>query len=399
MQSNPSQFQLLANPSRAIGASYENLGRYVSRALVDEAAAEIRSWEGYAPSPLLDWPGLARSADVAEIRCKYEGQRFGIGSFKALGGAYAAIRAVRMKLAAEGCDLASVTVTTASDGNHGLSVAWGARRVGCRCVVFLHANVSTERQRLIEAMGAEVQRVAGNYDDSTAAAARTAKERSWILVADTTTEFDEQPIRVMSGYGLMVSEMEKQFPEGEAPTHIFLQGGCGGLAASVCGLYRERDNSAAAPSIIVVEPDRAACLYASAEAGRPILIEGDLDTIMSGLSVGEVSAVAWPVLSAGTDFFMTIPDSLAISAMQVFASGVYDPAVEIGDSGVAGIAGFLAANADPAARKALGIDRNSRILVIATEGPVDRTSYQRLISLKADAVSSAASAWATGARR
>ncbi len=394
MRRDANQFQLLANPLRQAGALYGDLDRYVGRALVREAADEITAWDGYAPSPLLDWQGLAKVSGVAEIRCKYEGTRFGIGSFKALGGAYAAMRAINLRLAEGKHDggLDQITVTTASDGNHGLSVAWGAGRAGCRSVVFLHANVSVERQRLIEAMGAEVQRVAGNYDDSTAAAAKAAAEKGWILVADTSTQFDEQPVRVMSGYGLMVAEMDSQYATGKGPTHIFLQGGCGGLAASVCGLYRERDNGAGSPVVVVVEPDRAACLYASAEAGKPVVIDGDLDTVMSGLSVGEVSAVAWPVLAPGGDFFMTITGELAIAAMRKFARGVYDAPVEIGDSGVAGIAGFMAANADPVSRARLRIDAESRILVIATEGAVDRASYERLISQNDDTAAAVASA-------
>jgi diaminopropionate ammonia-lyase len=394
MRRDANQFQLLANPLRQAGALYGDLDRYVGRALVREAADEITAWDGYAPTPLLDWPGLAKVSGVAELRCKYEGTRFGVGSFKALGGAYAAMRAINIRLAESKPDggLGQITVTTASDGNHGLSVAWGAGRAGCRSVVFLHANVSAERQRLIEAMGAEVQRVAGNYDDSTAAAAKAAAEKGWILVADTSPQFDEQPVRVMAGYGLMVSEMDSQYGTGKGPTHIFLQGGCGGLAASVCGLYRERGNGAGSPVVVVVEPDRAACLYASAAAGKPVVIEGDLDTVMSGLSVGEVSGVAWPVLAPGVDFFMTITDELAIAAMRKFARGVYDAPVEIGDSGVAGIAGFMAANADPVSRARLGIDADSRILVIATEGAVDRASYQRLISQDDDMAAAVASA-------
>lgn len=373
-------FSLSANPRRAPGSPYEPLRRFVSKELASEASLAIRAWEGYAPTPLLRWPGLARMAGVSLIFCKYEGTRFEIGSFKALGGAYAAMRAAKQHAAAKGLPIGSATLATASDGNHGLSVAWGAQRIGARAVVFLHANVSQGRQALIERMGAEIIRVAGNYDDSTSTAARVAAERGWVLVPDTSAAYDETPVRVMAGYGVIAEELADQIAEDETPTHIFLQGGCGGFAASLCGLFREADDTAAAPRIVIVEPDRAACLFASNRAGHAVMVSGDLDTVMTGLSVGEVSGVAWPVLRQGADAFMTITDRTAIAAMQIFASGRYDPPVQIGDSGVAGIAGFLALSGDAAARAALGIDEASRILVVATEGAVDAESYARLIA-------------------
>lgn len=390
MLANASRMQLAANASRTKTRAYGSLDRFVGWSRADEAVSEITQWSGYRPSPLLDWPRLAEANDVASIRCKYEGERFGLGSFKALGGAYAVLRAVNARLAATGAPphqagraaaLQDITVATASDGNHGLSVAWGARRAGCRSVVFLHENVSVGRERLIAGMGATVRRVAGNYDASTQAADKIARQHGWLLVADTASQFEENPIQVMAGYGVLVEELTAQYGDRGGPTHIFVQGGCGGLAAAVCGLFRQRDNSDAAPLFVVVEPEEAACLFQSARAGRPVTVDGALNTIMSGLSVGEVSAVAWPVLEYGADFFMTIPDDLAIGAMRLFARGAAgDPPVEIGDSGVAGLAGFLAANGSREARAALGIGRDSRILVIATEGPVDRESYDRLIA-------------------
>lgn len=377
---------IVANRSRRFGQPNGELKKYVSWAMADEAWREITSWDGYAATPLIEWSGLAKAIGVASIHCKYEGGRFNIGSFKALGGAYAALRALNTHLD-KACPNGNgalqpqdVTICTASDGNHGLSVAWGARRAGSKCVVFLHAGVSRSRQELIEAMGAEVRRVDGNYDVSTAQALSVSKAEGWILVADTAPEYSENPVRVMSGYGVMVRETLDQYGD-VAPTHIFLQGGCGGLAAGVVGLLRERDNSSTSPCVVVVEPDRADCLFKSAEEGRPIRVDGDLDTLMSGLSVGEVSCVAWPVLEHGVDFFMRIPDEAALKAMQAFASGFAgDASIEIGDSGVAGIAGALIAVRDTDVSRMLGLGHDSRILVIATEGAVDRDSYEKLVA-------------------
>ncbi|MCS0494612.1 diaminopropionate ammonia-lyase [Ancylobacter sp. MQZ15Z-1] len=368
----PTELSFFPNPRRASGYP-EHLERFVSWALAEEAHAEISAWLGYAPTPLVALDGMARHLGLRSIFCKYEGGRFGIGSFKALGGAYA------VRLAAR--EAASMPVfATASDGNHGLSVAWGAREVGARCVVFLHRHVSEGRERLIRDMGAEVVRVDGTYDDSVHMALAEAAAKGWRLVPDTASSYDPQPVRVMAGYGTMVREMYDAFAPGEEPTHYFVQGGCGGLAAAVCGLLRQHPPGGAPFRFVVVEPDKADCLYASARAGHPVAIGGDLDTVMSGLSVGEVSALAWPVLDRGTDAFMTVDDADAVAMMRQLAAGAHgDAPIEVGDSGVAGLAGLAAACADEGVRQAIGLEPSSRVAVIATEGPVDRASYDRLV--------------------
>ncbi|PTQ75306.1 diaminopropionate ammonia-lyase [Celeribacter persicus] len=353
------------------------LQRIVGHGLAGEAVERITEWDGYRPTPVLDFAGLAERCGVQEILCKYEGDRFEIGSFKALGGAYALQRALE---AHEG-PLNDLVAVTASDGNHGLSLAWGAKQAGVRCIVFLHAGVSQNRQELIEAQGAEVVRVDGNYDLSTATADKMARENGWLLVPDTANNENPNPINVMAGYGVMLEEMFGAKPQCDMPTHVFIQGGCGGLAAAVVGWLRERDNSTDAPKFIIVEPVEAACLIASARAGSPVLIGGDLDTIMSGLSVGEVSGVAWPVIAFGTDAYMSIPDTMAIWTMQGVREGAFgDAPVEIGDSGIAGLAGLVAVSRDEERRARIGLTSQSRVLVIATEGPVDRISYDALCS-------------------
>ncbi|MBN8900616.1 MAG: pyridoxal-phosphate dependent enzyme, partial [Rhodospirillales bacterium] len=120
------------------------------------AKAAITGWPEYAPTPLRDLPEIARGAGVAAVRLKDEAGRFGLGSFKALGGAYAVAEALRGQHKPE-----AVTVTCATDGNHGRAVAWGARRCGCRCVVFVHEAVSAGRAGAIAALGAELRRVPG----------------------------------------------------------------------------------------------------------------------------------------------------------------------------------------------------------------------------------------------
>ncbi|WP_249205020.1 diaminopropionate ammonia-lyase, partial [Achromobacter sp. Marseille-Q0513] len=344
------------------------------------AEAQIRNWPGYQPTPLRDLSGLARAVGVAGIRYKDEGGRFGLGSFKALGGAYAVSRQLLRELAARlGRDdlsvddllsgryrelTQSITVTCATDGNHGRSVAWGAQRFGCQCVIYIHATVSEGRKHAIEQYGAQVVRTAGNYDDSVRQAAEDAARFGRHVVSDTSYPgYMEVPKDVMQGYAVMADEALRQCREaGELPTHVFLQGGVGGLAAAVCAHFWEQLGERR-PRFIVVEPDKAACLYESARAGEPVAVHGDLDTVMAGLACGEVSLLAWEVLHPGAQAFLTVDDEAALQTVRLLASGRYgDGPVVAGESAVAGLTGCLAALADPALRDALVEFRVGRAL-------------------------------------
>jgi len=343
------------------------------------ARAAITAWPGYAPTPLRDLPGLATGTGVAAIRIKDESGRFGLGSFKALGGAYAVDLAVAAEAASRAVPIASLTVTCATDGNHGRAVAWGAARAGCRAVIFVHATVSPGRAEAIARLGAEIRRVPGTYDDAVRAAAATAEAEGWIVVSDTSWPgYTEIPRAVMQGYRVMADEAADQWT-GAPPTHVFIQGGVGGVAAAVAVQARARfapaPSMVSAPSIIIVEPDRAACLLASAEAGRAVAVGGQLDTIMAGLACGEPSLLAWQVLERAAAAFLAIPDDAAVTAMRALAS----EGVEAGESGAAGAAGLMVAAADPAARAALGLDRRSRVLLFGTEGATDPELYRRLV--------------------
>jgi diaminopropionate ammonia-lyase len=358
------------------------------------AKAEITSWNGYAPTPLHDLADLARDAGVAVMRMKDEAGRFGLGSFKALGGAYAVAGVLAGELARRGvaraagsADLASgryrdatrtMTVTCATDGNHGRSVAWAARRFHCRCVIFVHAGVSRRRVDAIAGYGAEMRRVPGTYDDSLREATRQAEAHGWIVVSDTSWPgYTEVPREIMQGYRLMADEAADQW-SGAQPTHVFIQGGVGGVAAAVSVQSRMRFHPA--PALIVVEPDRAACLLASAELGEPTAIPGDLDTLMAGLACGEPSLIAWQELDRAATAFMAVPDAAAVACMRLLG----ERGLVSGESGVAGLAGCLLAAADPAARETLGLDGASRVLLFSTEGATDPALYQELVGRMPD---------------
>ncbi|MCW0234023.1 MAG: diaminopropionate ammonia-lyase [Ferrovibrio sp.] len=375
------------------------LAQIQSLAAHAQAKTEIAAWPGFTPTPLHDLKVLAAEHGLGAIWYKDESGRFGLSSFKALGGAYAVMRQLRRAVAAElgksvdevmPADLlagryraiaAKVTVTCATDGNHGRSVAWGASLFGCACVIYVHALVSPGRAAAIAAYGARVVRTAGNYDDSVRQAQRDAESNGWIVISDTSYPgYRDIPRDVMQGYSVMAAEALAQCPA--KPTHVFVQGGVGGLAAAVLA-YLWESLGPARPRIIVVEPDKADCLYRSARAGRPVVVEGTLDTIMAGLACGEVSLIAWDILSLGADAFMTVEDRAAADLMQRLARPVGDDvAIVAGESAVAGLAGALAARANPEQAAALGLDATSRVLVFGSEGATDSALYEQIVGLK-----------------
>jgi diaminopropionate ammonia-lyase len=264
-------------------------------------------------------------------------------------------------------------VTCATDGNHGRAVAWGAQRCGLGCVIFVHETVSQGRVDAIARYGAEVHRVPGTYDDAVREAARQAEANGWCVVSDTSWPgYVEVPRLIMQGYRLMADEAADEW-RGETPSHVFIQGGVGGVAAAVAVQARARFRPA--PMLVVVEPDRAACLLASAELGERTTIAGNLDTLMAGLACGEPSLLAWQELEHAAAAFMAIPDEAAVACMRLLAEG----GIVAGESGVAGLAGCLLAAADGAAREMLGLDDASRVLAFNTEGATDAELYQRLV--------------------
>jgi len=355
------------------------------------ARGAITAWPGHAPTPLLPLADAAAAARVAAVHWKDEGGRFGLGSFKALGGAYAVMKLLQAELARRGVAQAAtaagledgtwreatraITVTCATDGNHGRSVAWGAERFGARCVIFVHEQVSQGRRDAIARYGAEIRVVPGTYDDAVRAAQRMAEAERWFVVSDTSYEgYTEIPRDVMQGYRLMAEEAAEALPA--PPTHVFVQGGVGGVAAAVSAQMRA-SFPAAVPRLVVVEPENAACLLASAEAGRPTAIEGELDTLMAGLACGEPSLLAWQELERAATAFMAVPDAAAVDCMRALARR--EPKVVAGESAVAGLAGLLLAAREPYARAALGLGEESRVLLFGTEGATDPALYERLV--------------------
>lgn len=361
-----------------------------------EPAALLAACPAYAPTPLVRLPGLARKLGVGRVLVKDESKRMGLGSFKALGGVYAVLSVARERAGAAlsrsitPAELigdavrgvaSSLHFVCASDGNHGRAVAAGARLVGARCSVYLHAGVTEERADHIRRQGATIVRVDGSYDDSVEQARRDAAAMGAILVSDTadTPECadDPLPVRVMQGYTVIAEEIRAQLSPDERPTHLFVQAGVGGLAAAMASRFGGTPD---APRIIIVEPDSADCLLESARAGAATEVPHGAATIYAMLECLRPSLPAFAILKDRADAFLSVADGLAADAVRSFAIPAEgDSAIRAGASGAAGLAGALAVAENAEWRMQTSMDSNATLLLIVTEGVTDEGEYRRLV--------------------
>ncbi len=376
------------DPKRGGAAS-----RIISGSDFENAINEITAWENYSPTPLFSLESLAEELGIDQIVYKHEGPRFRLGSFKALGGAYAALRVLqrevskKLKQNVSMSDIrkgkyrdicAEFTLVSATDGNHGRSLAWGCQRFGAPCQIYIHAEVSESRARAMRDLAANVVRVNGDYDYSVKRSKTDAHENGWFVVSDTSWPgYSEPPRDVMAGYGVMTSEICKKLAK--APTHVFLQGGVGGLAASVAASLRQFWGEAA-PRVIVVEPELAACLFQSASVGKVTIVPITQETIMAGLSCGAPSEMAWEILDEEVSDFLTIPESIVAPSVRLLARPTgNDPVVEAGESAVAGLAALIASRQDAELSASLKLDSKSRVLLIGSEGVTDLEIFETIM--------------------
>ena len=368
-----------------------NLQAVTSLAKSQFAVDEISQWPNYQPTPLISLASLAEDIDVDKIWYKDESHRFHLKSFKALGGSYAVARQLQLKVEeATGIKpsikdlldkkhdaiVKDIVISCATDGNHGRSVSWGCQMFGCQCIIYIHRDVSQGRQKAMEDLDAKVIRITGNYDDSVKQADADAKKHDRIIVSDTSYEgYMDIPRDVALGYTVLLAESIEQM-QGEKPTHVFIQGGVGGVASAICAYFWEKWGKDR-PRFIVVEPEQANCLQESARAGKPVVVKGDLETLMAGLACGEVSALAWQILATGANDFMTINEEAVPVTMKLLAN---DYNIEAGESAVAGLAGLVTACNDVETKTKLGLDANSRVYILGTEGATDPEVYEKLIA-------------------
>ena len=364
-------------------------------------------------TPAWSLPGLAVALGLGGLTVKDESRRSALGSFKALGAPNALLELVRRRWPDSGWTAADLlagryadtfresgfVVISATDGNHGRALAAAAQSLGCRCVIVLHALVSLEREQAIAAFDAETRRITGHYDDSVEEAARLARVHGWEVVSDTSYDgYEAVPRDVMQGYGIVAEELLDELPPGAACpwTHVVLQGGVGGLAAGIVSHFWERFGEQR-PRFLVVEPEQADCLLQSARQGRPARATGSVDSVMAGLACGETSPLAWRFLQPAVDGFMTVPDAQAEAAMRVLAAGEHgDVPVVAGESGVAGLAALQVLAARPDWREAAGLDGQSRVLLLNTEGATAPSVYADLVGRRAEDVLAAQRDWLAG---
>ena len=401
---------LFLNP-RATRADYPaELSAIMNIAQAHQSRQWLSSWRGiHRPAtPLYDLPDAAARCQVGRLCLKDESVRSPLGSFKALGAPIALVRQIlRLHPDFEPAAiltgryaqaLRGYTVISATDGNHGRGLAAAAQDAGCRCVIVLHAHVSPEREQAIAAYGADIVRIAGNYDESVQEAARLAAAHGWQVIADTSYDgYEDIPRDVMQGYGAIAEEIVEQTSaqrgRAGAFTHVFLQGGVGGMAAGLASYFWEY-HGPQRPCFISVEPAQADCLLQSAIQGRPAKATGTVDSVMAGLACGETSPLAWRFLQPCVDVFMTIEDEQAIEAMRTLAQGSErDTPIVAGESGVAGLAALEWLRSDPQRSEQVGLTAESRVLIISTEGATAPREYTRLVGQSAEQVLQRQQAW------
>ena len=360
-----------------------------------------QSFPEYSVTPLVELKSLAEELGVSNIFVKDESYRFGLNAFKVLGGSYAIAReiGIRMGISEEELTLArllqpdvqarlgQLRFVTATDGNHGRGVAWTAKRLGHRAVVFMPKGTAAERLENIRRLGAEASITDCNYDDSVRLARQYAVEHEGIVVQDTSWEgYHNVPLHIMQGYTTMGAEIVEQLAAygDQAPTHVFLQAGVGAMAGAMAGFIADYYKEAR-PVITIVEPTKADCLYRTALAndGKLHIVDGALDSIMAGLCCGEPCSIGWQQLAAYADNFVAVPDKAAALGMRVLGNPVgNDAAVVSGESGAAGLGLAVAAlrERDLAQLKgSLQLDAESVILCISTEGATDVANYRRIM--------------------
>ena len=338
---------------------------------IDDAYSSISKWEGYSPTPLLNLNKLSKELNLNKIFYKDEGKRFNLKSFKALGGAYAVEKITKGNK--------DIVVATATAGNHGRSVAWGAKRLGLKCKIFISEFVSDARGQAMADLGADVIKVKGNYEKSLIECIKQSAENNWQIVQDVAWKnYMVVPKYTMAGYTVMMKEIVDQIKNDQI-THIILQAGVGGMAgAMVAGIARYLENI---PETIVVEPDSAACVMKSIKTGKIEKIDIKRESLMGGMSCGEVSLVPWEILKNSVRFCMSLPDDDIAETMKLLGNSSFsEEKIVAGENSAPGIISLIASCKNDKIKQKLKLDSKSNLLVIGCEGDTDKEMYQKLIS-------------------
>lgn len=360
-----------------------------------------KTHSAYTETPLHQLKKLSEHLNIADIRVKDESYRFGLNAFKVMGGIYAIAKYLADRLGENIEDLSfevlqsskvreklgELTFISATDGNHGRGVAWAARELGHKSVIYMPKGSSLKRLTAIRNEGAKADITEVNYDDTVRMCSDLANENGWIMVQDTAWEgYDDIPLWIMQGYASMAKEIVEQIKVngGEQPTHVFLQAGVGSFAGAIAA-YMIQHYRKSPPIIIVVEPDKADCYYRSfsSKEGNREIVAGEMNTIMAGLACGEPNTRAFRLLRQYAKGAFSCKDSIAALGMRVYGNPLKnDPRVISGESGAVtlGLLYYLRKlEDDPQISRALLLDSNSRVLLISTEGDTDPSYYQKVV--------------------
>jgi diaminopropionate ammonia-lyase len=338
---------------------------------IDKAYSSISNWENYSPTPLVELNKLSKELDLNKIFYKDESKRFDLKSFKALGGAYAVEKITKGNK--------DIVVATATAGNHGRSVAWGARRLGLKCKIFISEYVSDARGQAMADLGANVIKVKGNYEKSLIECIKQSTKNNWQIVQDVAwNDYLLVPKYTMAGYTVMMKEIVDQIKDSKI-THIILQAGVGGMAgAMVAGIARYLEN---VPETIVVEPDSAACVMESIKTGKIEKIDIKKESLMGGMSCGEVSLVPWEILKNSIKFCISLPDDDIAKTMKLLGNSSFsEEKIIAGENSAPGVISLIASCVDDKIKERLKLNSESNILVIGCEGDTDEEMYQKLIN-------------------
>jgi len=338
--------------------------------IIDEAIKSISSWKSYSPTPLIKLNKLCKKLGYKEIYYKDEDKRFDLKSFKALGGAFAVNKIANNKK--------NITVSTATAGNHGRSVAWGAKRLGLKCKIFISENVSESRAMAMKDLNADVIRVKGNYEDSLNACIKQSRDNDWEIVQDVSWEgYKKIPTFIMAGYSIMIKEISDEI-DINSITHVFLQAGVGGMAAAMIAGFAKYSKKM--PKFIIVEPQDANCVFKSIQNNKMTTVDIKKETIMGGMSCGDVSSVAWEILKNSANFCLTISDKAISSAIALLAEGqLSNKKIIAGECAVPGIIALIGAFNKKNYSNKLELNSNSKVLLFGCEGLTDESMYRKLL--------------------
>ena len=338
---------------------------------IDEAYKTISSWDGYSSTPLISLNKLNQKLKLNKIYYKDESKRFHLKSFKALGGAYAVEKIIKGNN--------KKVIATATAGNHGRSVAWGSQKNGLECKIFISEFVSESRAQVMRSFGADVIRVKGNYEDSLNECIEQSNKNNWQIVQDVAWEdYKVVPKLTMAGYSVMMKEISEQI-KNEKISHVILQAGVGGMAAAmVAGIARYLNY---VPQVIIVEPDSAACVLESVKEGKIKKISIEKESIMGGMSCGEVSLVPWEILRNSIHFCVTVSDDYISKTVKYLANNSFsDEKIIGGECSTPGITSLVGLSNDLEVKNKISLNENSNVLLFGCEGDADEELYQKLLS-------------------